>query len=868
MIYEGVGVFAGYFGRDDLTAQVLIDIDGEKCYRTGDFGRLDVKSGQLVFTGRKDFQVKLRGQRIELSSIESVILEGSSNVVNCVVMKDGSDSDSYLSAYLKMKENPEKDNVRDEMIRICKRQLPSYMVPSKWFLIVDFPLNANGKIDRSKLSEVAESIESERRSEPVRILSSLERRLEDIFIRTFRLNVCPDVEMSFGQLGGTSLGAMHALITIRQEVFEKMDISLLFANPSIRQLAAALEPLLVNVETVEEKEDDDKDFSIRPRSSWVIETLGILLLTWQWLWPIYLASQLQFHFLQVLFVPSVHLLQYPIFMRLLGGPFPRGRDRLYSLRYYGIWFLRRQWSLNSYWLNHLLGTPFYNAYLRLCGARIGDDVHIYTNEIDAPWLIDVGNSTFIGQEVVLSSLTYHDCIYDLSEIHIGSNCSIETRCVLHDRVDIHDGVFIEPLTAVTGRILGNNVERKLSCNSIGGQSMIQLIAILAMVGIHTFIVKLCWLLVSCLPVYLILPVCWLIWSIVGACLSLLLLRFVVSNVEQNFSHSLNSWQFLRGFWLRHLVVRSFGPCLSTVFDGLNSLTPSILRWLGAEIEMNNIEIADFVPLLEVPSNLLIIKSDVTMTSEICFVPYDVTIDGQCVVTGPIQINRGSFLGNNCILRSGVSVPEDSLIGSLTRVDSTTIITNENNGLDNILFGVPARSMPFILSDADSLQDTAISKQHIIPKIIENFQQILLEFAHFVLLSICVVLSMRITSNFSQFVLLVPTFLFIYSFIISVIYTRLIGNNLDQINVNWHITLAMGLFDRYTKYVGNLVGGTQWLIIILRQFGAHISNDVIIDDINSLYDVHLITIGSHTRLSSTCQIQVSSIVNYLLIFVSL
>jgi acetyltransferase-like isoleucine patch superfamily enzyme len=67
--------------------------------------------------------------------------------------------------------------------------------------------------------------------------------------------------------------------------------------------------------------------------------------------------------------------------------------------------------------------------------------------------------------------------------------------------------------------------------------------------------------------------------------------------------------------------------------------------------------------------------------------------------------------------------------------------------------------------------------------------------------------------------------------------------------------SQSLFVYYTKYVGNLLGGTQWLIIVLRQFGAHIGNDVIIDDMNSLYDVHLITIGSHTRLSSTCQIQV-------------
>ena len=97
-------------------------------------------------------------------------------------------------------------------------------------------------------------------------------------------------------------------------------------------------------------------------------------------------------------------------MKLFGGPFSQGRDTLYSWRYYCLWFLRRQWSLNTYWLGHLLGTPLYNIYLRLCGGRISDAAHIYTSQIDAPGLVEVGNTTYISQEVVFSCLSYHDCI--------------------------------------------------------------------------------------------------------------------------------------------------------------------------------------------------------------------------------------------------------------------------------------------------------------------------------------------------------------------------------------------------------------------------------------------------------------------------
>ncbi|CAF4276251.1 unnamed protein product, partial [Adineta steineri] len=65
----GVGVFAGYLGRDDLTAKALVEIDGQLFYRTGDLVTMD-NNGLLHYQGRKDHQIKLHGQRIELGEIE------------------------------------------------------------------------------------------------------------------------------------------------------------------------------------------------------------------------------------------------------------------------------------------------------------------------------------------------------------------------------------------------------------------------------------------------------------------------------------------------------------------------------------------------------------------------------------------------------------------------------------------------------------------------------------------------------------------------------------------------------------------------------------------------------------------------------
>ncbi|CAF1004032.1 unnamed protein product [Rotaria sordida] len=275
IIVGGVGVFAGYYGRADLTSQVLIDINGEQCYATGDLARLDFGSGELMFIGRRDFQVKVRGQRIELSAIELVIIQSSPSVINCVVVKENFEDDNYLTAYVQVKENHEKSKLQKEMSLACQSRLPSYMIPSKWLFAPELPLNPNGKIDRNALGTIAlQAVDFPNEQQTTRILSSLERKLQDIFVRAFRLKSLPDIENTFGQLGGTSLGAMHALNLIRQEVFEKMDIGLLFANPSVRELAVVLESALSNVEPDQEKQEDDVDFSIRPRGTqWLVLVL-------------------------------------------------------------------------------------------------------------------------------------------------------------------------------------------------------------------------------------------------------------------------------------------------------------------------------------------------------------------------------------------------------------------------------------------------------------------------------------------------------------------------------------------------------------------------------------------------------------------
>ena len=150
LLVGGVGVFAGYLGRDDLTMKALIEINGELFYRTGDLVRID-NNGLLHYRGRKDHQIKLHGQRIELGEIERCLLNITS-ITACVVIKWG---DDHLIAYV------QSSTINDSQLRQhCQLHLPPYMIPSIFIILDKLPLNANGKVDRKLLPPPLLSVRS------------------------------------------------------------------------------------------------------------------------------------------------------------------------------------------------------------------------------------------------------------------------------------------------------------------------------------------------------------------------------------------------------------------------------------------------------------------------------------------------------------------------------------------------------------------------------------------------------------------------------------------------------------------------------------------------------------------------------------
>ncbi len=156
IVIAGPNVSLGYVNRPDLSARAFFELDGERAYRTGDWGHFE--NDLLFFEGRIDFQIKLHGYRIEIGDIESN-LRGLKDVQDAVVMPAMRNGQAeYLVAFTILNGPPPASEfgMAQQLRRQLAEHLPEYMVPRKIVFLAEFPATANGKVDRNQLARVIE----------------------------------------------------------------------------------------------------------------------------------------------------------------------------------------------------------------------------------------------------------------------------------------------------------------------------------------------------------------------------------------------------------------------------------------------------------------------------------------------------------------------------------------------------------------------------------------------------------------------------------------------------------------------------------------------------------------------------------------
>ncbi|MEM9823141.1 MAG: amino acid adenylation domain-containing protein, partial [Bacteroidota bacterium] len=231
---SGAGIARGYLNREEQTAATFIDhpfLEGQKMYKSGDIGKW-LPSGEVVFAGRNDHMVKIRGYRVELAEIEQTLLQHPQIQQVVVTYHQPLAGRDDLIAYLVGTAATQTD----VLIDLLKAHLPQYMIPGHYLFLDEIPLTPNGKTDFKALPLPTE--DHERNLDSAN--TALEAELLGIWKKLLELDTI-GVEEDFFEIGGHSLLAMMLISEVWEQYRFNLTIGDLVNHSSIRQLAALIE---------------------------------------------------------------------------------------------------------------------------------------------------------------------------------------------------------------------------------------------------------------------------------------------------------------------------------------------------------------------------------------------------------------------------------------------------------------------------------------------------------------------------------------------------------------------------------------------------------------------------------------------------
>ena len=234
----GAGLAKGYLNKPELTAEKFIDNPfspsapsassaPSALYKTGDLVRY-LPDGNLEYLGRIDYQVKLRGFRIELAEVEAVLMQHP-QVKQAVVTLLKNQDDERLIAYLISSSEVSQTDLR----QFLQDKLPRYMIPSNYMMLEEFPLTPNRKIDRKALP----TPEGDRPNLENYVMpsSEVEREIAQIWQQVLQVEKI-GIHDNFFDLGGHSLSMVKVHSQLREKFSSNIPLVEMFRHPTINAL--------------------------------------------------------------------------------------------------------------------------------------------------------------------------------------------------------------------------------------------------------------------------------------------------------------------------------------------------------------------------------------------------------------------------------------------------------------------------------------------------------------------------------------------------------------------------------------------------------------------------------------------------------
>jgi amino acid adenylation domain-containing protein len=306
LLLEGPAVGAGYLNDLEKTAQAfvqnvkwasgIIDPSLARFYKTGDLVKYN-EDGTMLYLGRKDSQTKVRGQRLELSEVEHHLMEDGAvqnalaavptlgpcakRLVGIVSIKDASLSGATAEVLQLLPQEMASLNISTIRDHLCER-LPSYMIPSLWIAISRFPLTPGGKMDRRRVVQWLEQMDTDSYrkistlglEDAKDVANTTERKLQEIFAKALNLPL-EDIRLnqSFLHLGGDSIAAMQVSSQCRSQGLA-VTVQELIRAKSISALAATIAVAADDSSTLPAAQEYYLPFDISPIQRVFFDTVG------------------------------------------------------------------------------------------------------------------------------------------------------------------------------------------------------------------------------------------------------------------------------------------------------------------------------------------------------------------------------------------------------------------------------------------------------------------------------------------------------------------------------------------------------------------------------------------------------------------
>lgn len=455
---SGPGVARGYINRADLTAERFVtEADGTRSYRTGDLGRFTA-DGNIEYRGRADSEVKIRGHRVELQEIDSVLMEDEA-VTTAVTRVLPPDAGGELAAYLVL-QRPQEDLVpiRDRLLRHMRGKLSPYMIPAYLEVITEIPTLPSGKADRNALPVPVGPRLVSSDVEQVPPEGPEEEEMARVWEEAFAL---PAGSLSveahfFDDLGGHSLLAATVVSRLRETAQgAQLSVLDLYTHPTVRGLAARAAELTGQAPA--EAPDDAAPARPAPprwwrvtafglgQMLWLYSILAVVLLPVAWLYDhndgdptVVMVGQLL-----ALFPVSYLLVRWAIpvvGVRLLSRGLTEGTYRLYGSVHLRVWAIGKLVTISP--LPTLTGSPWAASYLRLLGARVGDACHVGTAQLQVPRLFTLGDGATVGYGVHLNAAGVAGGVLTLGRITIEDDAVLAAGSVLQGPCAVGAGAIL------------------------------------------------------------------------------------------------------------------------------------------------------------------------------------------------------------------------------------------------------------------------------------------------------------------------------------------------------------------------------------------------------------------------------------------